>query len=198
MKVSLFFSFFCFFTFCKLDCLLLANAGLPSSDRNASFLWFSIFSQSLFSDFSVKTKKINCWLERVVGMELCKADSIREGTLSIVPGCDQQFQQFGSSMPCTGIVKKGSFSLLFFFFFTFRSVFDTKYLHVLWILFLLIISIRTSELIIILQKKLEECFPHKLQHTNRVKELLIWNKTFKISNGACSLMKRDISCNQMR
>ena len=51
-----------------------------------------------------------------------------------------------------------------------------------------------------LQKSKEwpPCMSHRLKRRKRVKDWWILNKTFKISNGTCSLTMRDISCNQMR
>ena len=48
------------------------------------------------------------------------------------------------------------------------------------------------------REKLEECFPHKLKHSNGAKDWLIPNNTFKISNSARPLMTRDYSCNHMK
>ena len=42
------------------------------------------------------------------------------------------------------------------------------------------------------------CFPHKLHHSNRAKDWPTENDICKISNGACSLMLRGISWNQMK
>ena len=62
-------------------------------------------------------------------------------------------------------------------------------------------SFRQSERQLIFHSKKPQsgcqCFPHKLEPSNRVKDWLNPNKTFKISNGACSLMMREISCNQI-